>query len=105
MFTTWGYSPTEATLAVAAGRVFSIGIKLVLPLVAAIGLLVSNTPIDGTLRTIVVIAVLVGVGVLGVASCSPRSVAPPGWVGCSPPSGPSSCGCCASPIHPTWPRR
>ena len=67
MFTTWGYSPTEATLAVAAGGVFSIGIKLVLPLVAAIGLIVSNTPIDGTLRTIVVIAVLVGVGVLGVA--------------------------------------
>lgn len=67
MFTTWGYSPTEATLAVAAGGVFSIGIKLVLPLVAAIGLLVSNTPIDGTLRTIVVVAVLVGVGVLGVA--------------------------------------
>jgi putative heme transporter len=67
MFTTWGYSPSEATLAVAAGGVFSIGIKLVLPLVAAIGLLVSNTPIDGTLRTIVVIAVLVGVGVLGVA--------------------------------------
>ncbi len=67
MFTTWGYSPTEATLAVAAGGVFSIGIKLVLPVVAAIGLIVSNTPIDGTLRTIVVIAVLVGVGVLGVA--------------------------------------
>ena len=67
MFTTWGYSPTEATLAVAAGSVFSIGIKLVLPVVAAIGLLVSDTPIDGTLRTIVVIAVLVGVGVLGVA--------------------------------------
>ena len=67
MFTTWGYSPTEATLAVAAGGVFSIGIKLVLPLVAAIGLVVSNTPIEGTLRTIVVIAVLVGVGVVGVA--------------------------------------
>jgi len=67
MFTTWGYSPSEATLAVAAGGVFSIGIKLVLPVVAAIGLLVSNTPIDGTMRTIVVVAVLVGVGVLGVA--------------------------------------
>ena len=67
MFTTWGYSPTEATLAVAAGGVFSIGIKLVLPVVAAIGLLVSSTPIEGTLRTIVVIAVLVGVGVLGIA--------------------------------------
>jgi hypothetical protein len=67
MFTTWGYSPTEATLAVAAGGVFSIGIKLVLPLVAAIGLVVSDAPIEGTLRTIVVIAVLVGVGVIGVA--------------------------------------
>ena len=46
---------------------FSIGIKLVLPVVAAIGLLVSDTPIDGTLQTIVVVAVLVGVGVFAVA--------------------------------------
>ncbi len=67
MFTTWGYSPSEATLAVAAGGVFSIGIKLVLPIVAAIGLLVSDAPIEGTLRTVVVIAVLVGVGVLAMA--------------------------------------
>lgn len=67
MFTSWGYSPAEATLAVAAGGVFSIGIKLVLPVVAAIGLLVSDAPIEGTLRTIVVVAVLVGVGVLLVA--------------------------------------
>ncbi len=63
MFIAWGYSPTDATLAVAAGSVFSIGIKLVLPVVAAIGLLVSGTPIEGTLRTVVVVAVLVGVGV------------------------------------------
>jgi putative heme transporter len=67
MLTAWGYSPADATLAVAAGSVFSIGIKLVLPVVAAIGLLVSDAPIDGTLRTVVVIAVLVGLGILGIA--------------------------------------
>lgn len=67
MLTAWGYSPGDATLAVAAGSVFSIGIKLVLPVVAAIGLLVSDAPIDGTLRTVVVIAVLVGFGILGIA--------------------------------------
>jgi hypothetical protein len=67
MFMTWGYSPTDATLAVAAGSVFSIGIKLVLPVVAAIGLLVSDAPIEGTLRTVVVIAVLVGLGIFAIA--------------------------------------
>ena len=67
MFMAWGYSPTDATLAVAAGSVFSIGIKLVLPVVAAIGLLVSDAPIEGTLRTVVVIAVLVGLGILAIA--------------------------------------
>ncbi len=67
MFTSWGYSASEATLAVAAGGVFSIGIKLVLPVVAAIGLLVSDAPIEGSLRTIVVIAVIVGAGVMLVA--------------------------------------
>ena len=68
MFIAWGRSPTDATLAVAAGSVFSIGIKLVLPVVAAIGLLVSGAPIEGTLKTVVVVAVLLGVGVLAVAA-------------------------------------
>ena len=68
MFIAWGRSPTDATLAVAVGSVFSIGIKLVLPVVAAIGLLVSGAPIEGTLKTVVVVAVLLGVGVLAVAA-------------------------------------
>ncbi len=67
MFMAWGYSPADSTLAVAAGSVFSIGIKLVLPVVAAIGLLVSDAPIEGTLRTVVVIAVLVGLGIFAIA--------------------------------------
>ena len=80
MFIAWGYSPTDATLAVAAGSVFSIGIKLVLPVVAAIGLLASRTPIEGTLRTVVVIAVLVGLGIMAVAFvvASERRTA---WIG------------------------
>lgn len=60
MLTSWGRSSGEATLAVAAGGLFSIGIKLVLPVVAAVGLLVSDSPIDGALRTIVAIALIVG---------------------------------------------
>jgi uncharacterized membrane protein YbhN (UPF0104 family) len=80
MFIAWGYSPTDATLAVAAGSVFSIGIKLVLPVIAAVGLLVSDAPIDGTLRTVVVIAVLVGFGIMAVAFvvASERRTA---WIG------------------------
>ena len=67
MFTSWNRTPTEATLAVAAGGVFSIGIKLVLPVIAAIGLVISGASIDGTLRTIVMIALVVGVGLAIVA--------------------------------------
>ncbi len=64
MLTSWGRTPAEATLAVAAGGIFSIGIKLVLPVVAAVGLLVSGSAIDGTMRTVVVIALIVGVSIV-----------------------------------------
>ena len=67
MLTSWGYSLGDATLAVAAGGVFNIGIKLVLPVIAAVGLLVSDAPVDGTLRTIVAVALLIGIGMAGVA--------------------------------------
>ena len=67
MLTSWGYSMGDATLAVAAGGVFNIGIKLVLPVVAAVGLLVSDTPVEGTLRTIVAVAMLIGLGLAAVA--------------------------------------
>jgi putative heme transporter len=67
MFTSWGRDPGETTLAVAANGVFSIGIKLVLPVIAAIGLVVADAPLDGTLRTIVYIALVVGLLVVIVA--------------------------------------
>jgi hypothetical protein len=64
MLTSWGNTPADATLAVAAGGIFSIGIKLVLPVIAAVGLVVSGTPITGTLLTVVVLALIVGAGVV-----------------------------------------
>lgn len=67
MLTSWGRSPADATLAVAAGGIFSIGVKLVLPVVAAIGLVASDSAIDGALRTVVIICLLVGVGVAVLA--------------------------------------
>ena len=63
MLTSWGRTTAEATLAVAAGGIFSIGVKLVLPVIAALGLVISDAPISGTLRTVVVICLLVGLGV------------------------------------------
>lgn len=60
MFTSWGHSTGEATLAVAAGGIFSIGIKLVLPVVAALGLLVTGAPISGTMQTVVAVCLIVG---------------------------------------------
>jgi putative heme transporter len=67
MFTSWGYSPLSAGLAISAGGIFSIGVKLVLPVVAAFGLLVSGVPLDGTLRTLVTVAVVISVGLMIVA--------------------------------------
>jgi hypothetical protein len=67
MLTSWGRDRADATLAVGAGGLFSIGIKLVLPVIAAIGLILSDSPIEGTLRTIVVIALIVGLVLVVVA--------------------------------------
>ncbi len=67
MMRSWGCSNADTTLAVAAGGIFSIGIKLLLPIAAAAGLLISDTPIDGTLRTIVTIIGIVAIGVAVVA--------------------------------------
>lgn len=82
MFTSWGYTPLAAGLAISAGGIFSIGIKLVLPVVAALGLLVSGVPLDGTLRTLVTIAVIIGLGLALVATLlgSPRRTAAAGRV-------------------------
>lgn len=63
MLTSWGHSSGQATLAVAAGGLFSIGIKLLLPVIAGFGLLISGAPIDGALRTIVTITVIVAIGI------------------------------------------
>ena len=67
MLTSWGRTVGEATLAVAAGGIFSIGVKLALPVIAAVGLVVSDAPIEGTLRTVVVISLVVGLGVVVLA--------------------------------------
>ena len=42
MLISWGRTAGEASLAVAAGGIFSIGVKLVLPVVAAVGLVVTG---------------------------------------------------------------
>ena len=67
MLTSWGRTTAEATLAVAAGGIFSIGIKLVLPIIAAIGLVVSDAPLSDTLQTVVTICMIVGLGVVVMA--------------------------------------
>lgn len=77
MVRSWGYSPTAATVAVAAGGLFNIGIKLLLPLIAAIGLVLSDTPLDGPLRTVVVVVAIVslGAGIVAFVLGSPRRTA------------------------------
>lgn len=67
MLRSWDISLEKATLSVAAGGIFSVGIKLVLPVVAAVGLIVTGAPLDGALQTIVRIALIVGVGLVAIA--------------------------------------
>ena len=67
MLTSWGRTTGEATLAVAAGGIFSIGIKLVLPIIAAIGLIVSDAPLGDTMQTVVTICLIVGLVVIVLA--------------------------------------
>jgi hypothetical protein len=67
MLTSWGRTASEATLAVAAGGVFSIGVKLVLPVIAAAGLVLSDGPVEGPMRTIVIVALAVGAGAAALA--------------------------------------
>ncbi len=67
MLTSWGRSAGEATLAVAAGGIFSIGIKLALPIIAAIGLVVSDAPLSDTMQTVVTICLIVGLVVVVLA--------------------------------------
>jgi hypothetical protein len=67
MLTSWGRTSGEATLAVTAGGIFSIGIKLALPIIAAIGLLVSDAPLSSTMQTVVTICLIVGLVVVVLA--------------------------------------
>jgi hypothetical protein len=80
MLTSWNLTRAEAGLAVAAGGIFSIGIKLVLPVIAAVGLVLAGAPIDSTLRTIVTVVLLVGVAIVlvGIVLGSERRTA---WAG------------------------
>jgi len=80
MLTSWGRDRADATLAVAAGGVFSIGIKLLMPVIAAIVLLSGGDAIEGALLTGIRVALLLGVCILviGVVVGSARRT---GWVG------------------------
>jgi putative heme transporter len=73
MFESWGLSPSEAGLSVAASGIFSIGTKLVLPLLAlVVSLLASVTLASGVSGTIVIagviLAVLIAVSTLVLGS-------------------------------------
>lgn len=66
MFVSWGRSPREAGLAIAAGGVFSIGTKLVLPVLAGVTLLVAGIRVAGVASIIVAATLFLGAGI-GVA--------------------------------------
>ncbi len=73
MYASWGRSPSESALSVAASGIFSIGTKLVLPLLAVIVATISSVELtDGVNRTIVlagvILAAAIGLSVLVLGS-------------------------------------
>jgi hypothetical protein len=64
MFTSWGLEPRAAQLAVGANGIFSIGTKLVLPVMAGAVLLITPVPIEGVTQTIVKVSIVIGVGLV-----------------------------------------
>jgi hypothetical protein len=62
MFTSWGLEPRAAQLAVGSNGIFSIGTKLVLPVLAGAVLLITPVPIEGVTQTIVKVSIVIGVG-------------------------------------------
>ena len=67
MFVSWGYDSTTAGTAVAASGVLNIGMKLVFPVVAAIGLAVADVPMGDLLSILVTGLAIVGVFLAVVA--------------------------------------
>lgn len=64
MFVSWDRSPREAGLAIAASGVFSIGTKLVLPVLAGVALLVADIPVAGVGTIIVGATLFLGAGIV-----------------------------------------
>jgi putative heme transporter len=62
MYSSWGYTPAEAGLAVTASGIFSIGTKLIMPVLAAVVALVAGVGLgDGVGGTIVFAGVVLGI--------------------------------------------
>lgn len=67
MFVSWGYDSTASGTAVAASGVLNIGMKLVFPVVAAIGLAVADVPMGELVSILVTGLTIVGVFLTVVA--------------------------------------
>lgn len=75
MYDSWGYGPQAAGLAVVSSGIFSIGTKLILPVLAAIVALIAGVELSGGVGgTIVVAGVVLGALIVltGVVLGSPR---------------------------------
>ncbi len=66
MYQSWGVSPADATTAVAASGIFSVGSQLILPSIAGVLIAVADVPLSGFFSVIVIaslaLAVLVATG-------------------------------------------
>jgi hypothetical protein len=64
MLVSWGRSAREAGLAMAANGVFSVGTKLVLPVLAGVTLFLAGIPVDGVASLIVATTLFLGAGIV-----------------------------------------
>jgi putative heme transporter len=80
MFLSWGLDPREAQLAVGANGIFSIGAKLLLPVVAGVILALTPIPVSGAASALMTVSIVLGVVlvVIGVVFGSERRTAAAG---------------------------
>lgn len=76
----WGYSSTDAGLAISAGGIFSIGTKLIMPVLAALVVMVTGITVSDGLNSTLLVAGAALVVLIAVTSIVLGSSRVSGWV-------------------------
>jgi len=80
IYQSWGYSSAQAALSISAGGIFSIGTKLIAPVLAALVVLVTGITVSDGLNTTLVLAGVVLAGLIAISASVLGSSRLTGWL-------------------------